>query len=422
MNVLPTDASFIMTTNCNNRCKYCFVHKFGHEVIKDEVITDGIDYLLNNAKKAGKKSINISIFGGEPTLVPEKIDILLTHAFKRQNETGIQCQIGLITNGVYVSEKLKKLIIKYKDKLNFGVQLSCDGNRETHDMYRVRENGEGSFKYVEKNIKIYKELFKDSPQQFSVHGCLNKQSLPHLFENYKFFREGCGIERIWFMPVHEEQWDINDVGIYREQLKKISDYILDDMIKNKRIDELKNFSPLSKLLEGRSWVNPPCNAGKTYISIIPNGDIYPCHHFYFNDFKGEMRIGSLYEGIDDEKRKPFLKLKNEEMEGCGQCECYNCYRCLGANYMVNGDIKKQIRGHYCEMAHVEHEICEYMKEKATELSLYQDKNSVASFTIDESLDVLAQAMKVLFIEVDEMKTNQKQIIKNQNEMLKIIKG
>ena len=422
MNTLPTDASFIMTTSCSCRCKYCFVHKFGDEVIKDDVIRDGIDYLLNNAKKVGKKSINISIFGGEPTLVPDKISTLLSHALKRQNETGIECHIGLITNGVLLTDRLKDLIIEYKDKLNFGVQLSCDGNKETHDMYRVLKNGEGSFSHVEKNVPIYKEIFKDSPKQFSVHGCLNRQSLPHLFENYKFFREVWQIKRIWFMPVHEEEWTTNDVEIYKQQLKSIADYILEDMIKNNRIDELKNFSPLSKLLDGRSWVNPPCNAGKTYMSIIPNGDLYPCHHFYFNDFNGEMKMGNLYEGIDDEKRKPFLELKNEDMEGCGQCECYNCYRCLGANYMTNGDIKKQIRGNYCSMAHVENEICEYMKAKAKELELYEDKNKVVPFTMDESLDILAQAMKVLFVEIDEVKTNQEQIIENQNKILNMIKG
>lgn len=409
MNYLPTSASFLITETCNLRCKYCFEQFRYNKSISDEVIERGVDLLFNNAIKSNQRNISISIFGGEPTLYPKKIEKVLEYSLYKQNETGIEAQLGIITNGVSLTEELQDILNNYKDKLNLGVQLSVDGNEKVQNMYRVTANKTGSFKLIEKNIPIYKEIFTNNPQQLSIHGCLNKGTLPYLAESYKFFKDIWGFERIWFMPVHEEQWDSNDVKIYREQLTKIANYILNDMIKNNRINDLKNFSPFNKLFDGRSFVNPPCNAGKTYISITSNGDIYPCHHFYFNDNKKEMLLGNVWEGIiNEEVRKPFIELDNGQMSCPSKCECYNCYRCLGANWATNGDIKKQIQGHYCEMAHIEHEICEYMKEKAQELSLMQNNN--IQYSKDEGMEILAKAIKVLLIEMEEIKNAQKQIV------------
>lgn len=408
MKFLPTSASILITEECNLRCSYCFEKNRYKKVISDEIIEKSLDLLFNNAIKDNRKSISVSIFGGEPTLYPKKIEKVLEYGLQKQNETKIEIQIGIITNGVSLTNELQSVLKHYKDKLNLGVQLSVDGNKDAQDMYRVTKSGTGSFEMIERNIPIYKEIFKDNPKQLSIHGCLNKGTLPHLFESYKFFKHNWGFERIWFMPVHEEEWDINDVKIYREQLTLIANFILDDMIKNNRVDDLKNFSPFNKLFDGRSFVNPPCNAGKTYISITASGDIYPCHHFYFNDTKKEMKMGDLWSGINDDKRKPFLELTNESMSCPTKCECYNCYRCLGANWVKNGDITKQIQGYYCEMVHIENEICEYMKEKAQELSLMEINKE--QYNTQEGIEILAKAIKVMLVEMNEIKQNQQEIL------------
>ena len=85
-----------------------------------------------------------------------------------------------------------------------------------------------------------------------------------------------------------------------------------------------------------------CGAGRFYMSIEPNGDIYPCVFFPHED---EVKVGNLY--TDDFERlwieKQLLKdLRNkDDLEGvCGTCAYkYTCGGCRARAYNYYHDIK-----------------------------------------------------------------------------------
>ena len=52
----------------------------------------------------------------------------------------------------------------------------------------------------------------------------------------------------------------------------------------------------------------PCGAGKNYITITAKGEIYPCHHFYYNDPEKTTKIGDVWNGIDEQPERFLLIL------------------------------------------------------------------------------------------------------------------
>jgi len=397
---LPNTASFLMTEDCPLRCTYCFERKRANTQMKPEVIHRALEYLYENAKTENKKEVSITVFGGEPLLEPDLIRILFDKGLELQDKYNIEFKAGIITSGFVMNDKIKQLLLDYKDKVNMGCQVSVDGKKEIHDLCRVTKSGRGTFNTIEKNMQVLKEIFKNNRGMLHVHGCISKNSLPHLFESYKFFRENWDIPKIWFMPVHEEEWEESDVSLYKGELEKISEYILEKVKESNSIEEMQNYSPLNKCFERRTVVNPPCSAGKTYITVTANGDIYPCHHFYFNDTKEVTKLGDIWDGIDLEKQRPYVEITNDDMTCENKCSIFNCYRCLGTNWVHNGDMRKQIRGYYCQMAHVENEVILSIRSKLGELGLIEKERQ---YSLEESIDLLAQASKYTILEIQDIK-------------------
>ena len=83
-----------------------------------------------------------------------------------------------------------------------------------------------------------------------------------------------------------------------------------------------------------------CGAGNEYFSVVPNGDIYPCHQFAGdkNFLMGNVYEGKLNEGI----RAKFAESCLFTRESCENC--FAKYICSGGcnanNYYREGDINK----------------------------------------------------------------------------------
>jgi radical SAM protein with 4Fe4S-binding SPASM domain len=368
-----TAASFLVTENCNLACRYCF-EKHNPDKMTPDVAKQALNFLFDNAKRGGMNEVSITLFGGEPTLVPDIIEVLFKHGLELKAKTGIKFSANMITNATIMNDRLFNLFSKYRKLVNFNVQLSIDGIKEVQDEYRVTKNGKGSFDLIEKNIPTYKKLFEDYPTGLSVHGCLNKKSLPYLYENYLFFKNTWGIDRIWFLPVCEENWDDNDVRIYKEQLQKIYDYIMTIVKKDKKLTEVYHYAPLDRCLKnGKS--GKPCGAGVSYCTVTAKGELYPCHQIYYNDPERQTIMGNVWSGVDDDKRRIFMEYDRTDMSCPESCEHGYCYRCIAVNWVLYKSILTQHRGMYCEMMKVDNQLQRLMRKELEQMSLLNNKKS-----------------------------------------------
>lgn len=138
----------IYTTNaCNFRCTYC---EQKHEVKKlSDEISEKILKLIAEKAKVNKK-IEISWFGGEPFLEYDRICSMLEEAKEICDSMSCEIVSSAATNGYLITlekiETLKRLGLKW-------LQITLDGNRDTHDKRRILANGERTFDVVLKNVE-----------------------------------------------------------------------------------------------------------------------------------------------------------------------------------------------------------------------------------------------------------------------------
>ncbi len=124
-----TNVFFHILTNCNLKCKHCYINKkqHGKKTLPLETIEAWLEVFVSKNKNA-----NVIFLGGEPTLHPD-----LSLAVKKAKALGYN-SITVDTNGYLFHEILSKVDPEEIDYFSF----SLDGaTRKTNDMIR----GKGSY-------------------------------------------------------------------------------------------------------------------------------------------------------------------------------------------------------------------------------------------------------------------------------------
>ena len=83
-----------------------------------------------------------------------------------------------------------------------------------------------------------------------------------------------------------------------------------------------------------------CGSGNEYVSITPDGDIYPCHQFVGHD---EYKMGNIEEGtFNNDIKKEFAGCHVYSKPACQECwaRFYCSGGCNANNFVFNGDIHK----------------------------------------------------------------------------------
>jgi len=137
------------TQNCNFKCTYCFENFRTSQYMSDETEAALIRYLNQQKEKNGLEVISLTWYGGEPLLVPERLQSLGT----KIKETGLTIQnSGIITNG-YLLDKLHLEVLKEIDVST--IQITIDGFQQQHDQRRPLKSGKGTFERIIQNIDAF---------------------------------------------------------------------------------------------------------------------------------------------------------------------------------------------------------------------------------------------------------------------------
>ena len=351
-----TAAYFVMTEQCNLRCKYCY-EEHGTKRMTKEVAFAGVDFLMRQRTN----QTSITFFGGEPTLEADLICDTIDYAIEENKKHDKNLHFGMVTNCTALPVQLEEKILEVAQDYQFDVQLSIDGPEEVQDMYRVRPDGSGSWRFVDPTLNKWKELAENCSQlNLSVHGCLNKHSLGKLFESFLYFRVDRGIQRLWYIPVSEEDWTPEDVDIYRRELKKIQEWIIEQCERDGHTGEVNNYAPLDRCLSSVTKRGAPCAAGDNFLSITPEGALSPCHQMHFNN--PDSACGDVWMGVDNEARRFYTEYDDDDFEYCSDCDHLHCYRCIAHNFDSRGCPLTPRGGSYCDMMLVDKELQDELKE------------------------------------------------------------
>jgi sulfatase maturation enzyme AslB (radical SAM superfamily) len=355
--ILPNSASLIMSENCNLRCAYCYEQ---YPKRKSGVLT------FEKAQQALSKfdhSATISFSGGEPMLHIDLMKKICEWGWEYHNFT-----FQMTTNGQIIDQEFFREYAKYFTT----VQLSVDGPEEVTDLNR----GSGSFKKAMEFYRIFKKETGKTPKLVPV---LSKQNLPQLLSIVQWFYEfeicnnDCTAEPALFsfLPGDAGFWTEIDYRLYAKQLVLVKDWYIQNNIRDSKflilafaqaerdilaVDKYKN------IIGGKEETALFCSAGNSSFTILPTGELIPCHRIYHWQL--------LDQTIDLAEDSDGLCLLSEicldDLSQCKTCRRWGCYVCPGQLLVAGRNISPDFLS--CRASKILIEIAEaYVEELAGEL-------------------------------------------------------
>ena len=323
--------------DCNLRCKYCFADEGAYhskrEVMSRETAFAAIDFLLRESGK--RKVLEVDFFGGEPLMNLGVVKDTVYYAKEQAAKLGKRFLFTTTTNGLLLDDET----IKFFNEEMENVVLSLDGRPEVHDAVRKTVNGKGSFDLVIEKIRKFVRSRGD--KHYYVRGTFTAKNLD--FAKDVLFLADQGFDSISMEPVVT---DIPELQIKEEHLPRIEkeyENLCEAYLEREEKGEGFNFFHFNIDLEGGPCLSKrvsACGAGNEYFSVVPNGDIYPCHQFAGDN---KWKMGSVFEGTLDET------IRSKFAESClfTRKKCENCFAkficsggCSANNYHYNGDIEE----------------------------------------------------------------------------------
>ena len=321
--------------DCNFRCRYCFADEGAYhskrESMSLETAKAAVDFLIANSGK--RKVLEMDFFGGEPLMNLDVLKQTVYYAKEQGAKAGKKFLFTTTTNALLLNDET---IAFFNEEME-NVVLSLDGRKEVHDAIRKSINGKGTFDLIIDKIKKFISLRGN--KSYYVRGTFTAKNLD--FAKDVLFIADQGVDSISMEPVVTE---IPDLEIRKEHLNRIEEEyetLCEEYLKRHAEGKGFNFFHFNIDLEGGPCLSKrvsACGAGNEYFSVVPNGDLYPCHQFAGNK---EFKMGSVYEGIT----RPDIreKFKNSCLFTRKKCEnCFAKFICSGGcsanNYHFNGDI------------------------------------------------------------------------------------
>ena len=347
--------TFQVTTDCSLRCTYCYQINKGHEMMSWDTAKAAIDYILAAAKDPDSllsydKNLGVIIdfIGGEPLLnidlIKQIIDYFETRLIVEDSPWKLFHKYSISSNGVaYFDPRVQALLAEYGSLIS--ISITVDGHKDLHDKCRLFPNGEGSYDIALKASLTHKERFGEdntkitlSPENVSE---TSKAVCNMLSLGYKYVFANCA---------YEEGWKLEHATTLYYEMKKISDYILDNDLEDDCCVSLFNkewFRPMCDT-ETQNW----CGGNGSMIAVDYRGLFYPCLRYMDSSLGCDCKpivIGNVKDGIyTTQEQKRLYKMmssvtrQSQSTEECLNCPVANgCSWCSAYNYQKFGTINKR---------------------------------------------------------------------------------
>ncbi|RME53164.1 MAG: radical SAM protein, partial [Caldilineae bacterium] len=157
------DLIILPTEKCNFRCRYCYesfsIGKMGQQVV------NGIVNLIK-ARAPSLDLLTIHFFGGEPLLAHSHI-VQICRASMAAMEMGKFSYYAMATtNGYLLTQERADLYYSIGLKR---YQITFDGTKNVHDLWRAKYGGGGTFDTIWSNLKGLRALPHDLDVLVRLH-------------------------------------------------------------------------------------------------------------------------------------------------------------------------------------------------------------------------------------------------------------
>ncbi len=323
--------------DCNLACEYCFAGKGEYhgerEMMSLETGKKALDLLVRES--GNRKHLEVDFFGGEPTMNFEVVKGIVSYGRELEKKTDKEFRFTLTTNGLLLNDDM----FSYINEEMSNVVLSIDGRKEINDRMRPLRSGKGSlYDIILPKYKRFAESRGD--KNYYVRGTFTRNNLD--FAEDVLHLADQGFSQISVEPVvarPDEPYAIRTEDL--DEILAQYDHLAKEMVKRKRSGRSFNFFHFMIDLEGGPCVAKRlqgCGSGCEYLSVIPNGDLYPCHQFTGID---GMKMGDVDSGVTNTQ----LRNKFRESNVYTKPECRECFAkffcsggCAANSYNFTGDL------------------------------------------------------------------------------------
>lgn len=212
----------VPTLKCNCKCPYCFEAGYKNEIHEEDdyfrVLKEFADQNFRD-----KKKVHISLFGGEPLLRKDELFSYLDYLTKQSVGYNYKLSVNIVTNGVLLDEEVSSRLLQYNC---ISIQVTLDGNKETHNGLRTLQNNDETFDTIIKNFltAVQYGLKKQVTTQFILRINLFNQNVDDISSIFTLFGENEKRRiNIIFRPIYTTH-QFNDLNINTIfELKKFYD-------------------------------------------------------------------------------------------------------------------------------------------------------------------------------------------------------
>jgi len=330
------------THDCNLACRYCYLEPNAEQ---GRMSYKTLASLMEQVAKYSKdKSSHFIWHGGEPLLMG--LDFYeeaaqISHFLRRR---GYHVSNGIQSNGTLVNDHLLSFIEREDD---FQLGLSLDGPRHINNRTRVYRDGRGAFDEIFSGVKKVRDYsIEHSKRQRYIGGgvivVLSSANANDLVEIYQFFKKEQ--VNIKINPVILCGKATNELSLTPQQYAKALNKLFDVWIKEEETMDVDPFTTIMGNLMTQCPVScnfsPSCR--KDFVSIGPQGDIYPCGRF---DGIREFWLGNVNENgglakaIESEIQRNLACRSAKTVIGCDSCNFQNvCNAGCMHNAHTAGDV------------------------------------------------------------------------------------
>ena len=332
--------TIVPTLDCNFACPYCYqngLHE--HYYMSEKVRNLTLDFIKNICEEYPIETVQLTWFGGEPTLSLEFIERFMADLTNLSRSTvKFKTTTSIVTNGYLLTPEVFQRLYRSYVRI---FQITLDGAEYNHDSFRVLKTGQKTFHTIYKNLLDIKKMDKGYDFLIQVRANFFKDNLKSMEELADAFCEDFANEErftISFRPILDFNGDFEKDVATKIEARQLEAYMLNYLQKkNISINEDNPMFTLLPMPVAR-W----CKAGEKLRYVINyDGHIYRCDSALISS---KYSIGKLESNgkvlIDKEQEmkwnsSPFIDVSST---------CLKCKRlpiCMGGCAKEILDYKKK---------------------------------------------------------------------------------
>jgi len=321
----PHLAYFILTENCNFRCKYCFIknqespdHNSGNMTL--EVAIKGLDFFCHRIAKDPKQfesEKTIVFYGGEPLLNWNVLKILLPkiEEYIQNGKLPKKTILNMVTNGSLITNEIAETLKKH----NVQVSISIDGDSFATNSSRIYADGRPVYRDIKRGFLVCKE----NGMNIGASCTLSEASISDFGTTLKVLLDECQVTNLGFNLMIAGEDKLNDG--YNERAAK---FIIDafKVFRERGVYEDRIMRKATSFVESKVWPFDCGATGGNQIVIAPDGDIGICHGFlakrkYFptNVYDDDFEMSENPDYKEWSMRSPLNMPQCQECSALGIC-------------------------------------------------------------------------------------------------------